>query len=216
MQHRALSKRRAKRGVTLIFALLALLIVSIAAVGLVRTVGGGSLVVGNLGFKRDATATADRGAELAITWLQNNLGPTLDNDVVAAGYYATATTALDATGSRTTASPRAVVDWNGDNCANVSGTFTACLDPSAASTVGANRVSWIVTRLCAGAGDKDAIGNSCATAVGGVSDDSNSGSNDYSNPAGHVNTTTNPYYRILVRTVGARNTVSFTETIVHF
>lgn len=204
------------RGVTLIFALLALLIISVAAVGLVRTVGSGSLVVGNLGFKREATASTDRGAELAIAWLQANLGSTLDNDVVTSGYYATAAQALDATGRQTAASPRLVVDWNADNCANVSGGFTACIDPSATATVAGNRIAWVITRLCAAAGSKDAIGNSCATAVGGAADDPNSGSVDYSNPAGHMNTTTNPYYRIVVRTVGARNTVAFTETIVHF
>jgi type IV pilus assembly protein PilX len=204
------------RGASLIFALLGLVVVMLAAVGLVRTVGTGSLAVGNLGFKREATAAADRGAELAIAWLQANLGTALDNDVVASGYYATATEALDPTGRNTSVSTRAVVDWNGDNCVTVGGSYSACVDPSATNNVGANRVSWVITRLCAAAGNKDAIGNSCATAVGGTADDSNSGTPGYTSPKGFEEVTTNPYYRIVVRTVGARNTVSYTETIVHF
>jgi type IV pilus assembly protein PilX len=208
--------RSPRRGASLIFALLALAVVSLAAVGLVRTVGMGSLAVGNLGFKRDATAAGDRGAELAIVWLQTNAGAVLDADATASGYYATATEALDPTGRNTAASPRVVIDWDNDNCAGVSGAFTACIDPSASSAVGANQVSWVITRLCIAAGNKDAVGNSCATAVAGSADDTNSGGLDYSNRGGLVSTTTNPYYRIVVRAVGARNTTSFTETIVHF
>ena len=216
-QH-ALRSAGAQRGLSLLFALLALVALSLAAVGLVRSVGNGSLVVGNLGFKLDATATGDRGAELAITWLQNNLsGVTLDNDVTASGYYATSTDALDPTGRNTSASARAVVDWNNDSCATVSGSYTACLPASTATTVGSNSVNWVITRLCALAGSKDDVSNSCATSLtSGTLDDANSGGLDYASPKGLGATVTNPYYRVVVRTVGGRNTVSYTETIVHF
>lgn len=209
---------RCQRGLSLLFALLALVVLTLAAVGLVRSVGGGSLVVGNLGFKIDATATGDRGAELAITWLQNNqAGVTLNGNVAAAGYYATSTDALDSTGRNTAASPRAVVDWNNDNCATISGAYTACLDASPATTVGTNTVKWIITRLCVAALSKDDVANSCATSLtSGTVDDANSGGLDYGAARGFGATTTNPYYRVVVRTVGGRNAVSYTETILHF
>jgi len=209
---------RRQRGLSLLFALLALVALSLAAVGLVRTVGGSSLAIGNLGFKLDATASSDRGAELAISWLQNNqAGVTLDNNVTASGYYATSTDALDPTEHNTAASPRAVVDWNNDSCATVSGAYTACLDASAPATVGSNTVNWIITRLCASAGSKDDVANSCATSLtSGTVDDANSGGLDYGEARGFGAATTNPYYRIVVRTVGGRNAVSYTETIVHF
>lgn len=208
---------RAQRGLSLLFALLALVALSLAAVGLVRSVGTGSLVIGNLGFKMDAAATADRGAELAISWLQSNLaGATLDQDTTASGYYATSKDALDPTGRNTASATRAVVDWNGDNCATVGGSFSACLDASAASTVGTNAVSWVITRLCASTGSKDDVSNSCATSLtSGTVDDPNSGSREYGNED-LGSTTSSPYYRVIVRTVGGRNTVSYTETIVHF
>jgi type IV pilus assembly protein PilX len=206
------------RGVSLLFALLALVALSVAAVGLVRTVGTGSLVVGNVGFKKDATAVGDRGAEAAIAWLQaNNSGTTLDADITASGYYATSKDSLDPTGRNTALSPRAVVDWNNDDCATVGGAYTACLEATPPTTVGNNSVNWIITRLCAATGSKDDVANSCATSLAsGMVDDSNSGGLDYSAPGGLGATTTTPYYRIVVRTLGARNTVSYTETIVHF
>lgn len=210
---------RGERGISLLFALLALAALSLAAVGLVRSVGGGSLAIGNLGFKLDATASATMGAEAAITYLTaNQAGTTLNSNQVAAGYYATSTDALDATGRNTAAAPRAAVDWNNDNCATVSGAFTACLDPTAATTLGGNSVSWIITRLCSAALSKDDVTNSCASSLSSAPlDDANSGGMDYANKGGFTPAASiNPYYRVIVRTLGARNSVSYTETIVHY
>lgn len=209
---------RPSRGVSLLFALLALVALSLAAMGLVRTVGNTSLVVGNLGFKMDSTGSSDRGGEAAIAWIvANAAGTMLDDDVIASGYYATSKDSLDPTGRNTTMNPRALVDWGNDNCATASGAFTACLDPTAATVIGNNNVQWIITRLCATTGSKDLVSNSCAaTLTSGVADDANSSGLDYTAPGGLVSGTTVPYYRVVVRTVGARNTVSYTETIVHF
>lgn len=206
------------RGMALIYALLALLALALAAVGLIRSVGGDSQVIGNLSFKRDATGTGDLGAEQAIAWLTANLGgSTLDANNAAAGYYATSYDALDPTGRRTSQTPRAVVDWAGDGCASVSGTYTACLSPAPTVTLAGNSVNWVITRLCAAAGSKDDTSNSCATTLtSGPVDDANSGGLDYSQPGGLGGSSSTVYYRIIVRTAGARRTASFTETIVHF
>ena len=50
---------------SLLFALLALAAMLLAAVALVRSVDSGALVLGNLGFKQDATSAGDSAAELA-------------------------------------------------------------------------------------------------------------------------------------------------------
>ena len=211
---------REQRGLSLLFALLALVALSLAAAGLVRTIGGGSLAVGNLGFKLDATTSADRGGEAAIAWLQaNNTGVILDSNVTASGYYATSTDALDPTGRNIASATRAVVDWNNDNCAaaSISGSYSACLDASPTTTLGGNNVNWIITRLCASVGSKNDVSNSCATTLSsGAVDDSASGGQSYGENGGFANSTTAPYYRIVVRSVGGRNAVSFTETIVNF
>jgi type IV pilus assembly protein PilX len=209
---------RPSRGISMLFALLALVALSLAAVGLVRSVGTGSLVMGNLSFKKDTTGSSDRGADAAIAWLLANAGgTTLDNDVTTAGYYATSKDSLDPTGRNTTANPRALVDWNNDNCATASGSFSACLDVAAPTTIGQNSVNWIITRLCATTGSKDLVSNSCAaTLTSGIADDANSSGLDYTQPGVLTSGSAVPYYRIVVRTVGGRNTVSYTETIVHF
>lgn len=209
---------RTQRGLSLLFALLALAALSLAAAGLVRTVGGGSLAIGNLGFKLDATTSADRGGEAAIAWLQaNNTGVILDGNVTASGYYATSTDALDPTGRNTASATRAVVDWNNDNCATVSGSYSACLDASAPITVGGNTVNWIITRLCASALSKNDVSNSCATTLSsGAVDDTASGGQSYGENGGFANSVTAPYYRVVVRSVGGRGAVSYIETIVNF
>jgi len=52
-------------GLSLIFALLALVALSLGAVALIRSVDGGTLVLGNLGFKQDATVSTEKATESA-------------------------------------------------------------------------------------------------------------------------------------------------------
>ena len=49
-----------QRGMSLVFALLALAALSLAGIALVRSVNTSSLVIGNLGFKQGATAAGSR------------------------------------------------------------------------------------------------------------------------------------------------------------
>ncbi len=226
MQNATLNKRHSlgspiatfQRGISLLFALIALAALSLAAVALVRSVDGGAALMGNLGFKQDATATSHQAAELAITWLSSQTGnTTLEADVEAQGYYATSLDALDATGSDTAAATRVAADWDGDNCASVVGTLTRCLRASTVLTVNGNNARYVITRLCAIAGATSAAGNSCAVPLSTTAAaDSNRGGLDYTRPHGFSGASGGAYYRIVVRTAGARNTRSYTETIVHF
>ena len=107
-----------QRGVSLLFALLALAAMSLAAVALVRSVDSGGLVIGNLSFKQDATTAADRATEDARQWLMQ-AGRDLTADDPSEGYYATSQEGLDPTGRLTSASNRmAVINWgDSDSCA---------------------------------------------------------------------------------------------------
>jgi hypothetical protein len=210
-----------QRGVSLIFALLALAAISLAAVALVRSVDGGLLVIGNLGFKQDTTRAADRAAEAARAWLTAG-GNNLEADGGAGtGYYATAQANLDPTGQITSAGKQmAVINWgDADSCAcRAAGTCSTCtVAPSTPITLGDNavRASYVITRLCPNAGPvTDA--NACAQpATLAVTDCKDRGGEDGSRLCVTGSSARAPYYRIIVRTVGGRNTVSFTETIVH-
>jgi Tfp pilus assembly protein PilX len=89
-----------QRGLSMLIALIALLILSITAVALVRSIDTGTLIIGNFAFKQDATEAGSRGAERAIAWLASQAS--LDNDDTANGYYASSLDNFDPTGNNTT------------------------------------------------------------------------------------------------------------------
>ena len=211
------SRIAAQTGVSLFIVLIALVLMSLAAVGLIRMVDTGNLVIGNLAFKQGTTSVADRAAEAAIAWLQaNNSGVMLYTNNTTVGYYASSLSSLDVTG-KSVSSARAVADWNGDNCAYAaSGSFTSCIKPSAASTTNGYTTRFLITRLCKTTGDPNDTGNGCAKPVSnGIGDPAKRGELKYGEDKRFAGTAS-PYFRIIVRSAGPRNTVSFTETYVHF
>jgi len=206
------SRRGAERGVVLFLALIVVVMLSLAAVALIRSVDTGTMVIGNLGFKQDTVQASDQATERAIAWIAANLsGTTLQNNVPGQGYYASSMDTLDMTGRSTVANaPR--VDWE-PPCDSTS---VACA--SAPIEVGPSsaplRASYIITRLCPSAGAENTL--NCAKPMPGASGESSKRSGlDYSEYMRFTGSAT-AYYRIVTRTVGARNTVSYTETIIHF
>lgn len=208
--------RLRQRGMSLLFALMGLVALSLAAVALVRSVDTGTSVLGNLGFKQDATVAADRASEYAISWIAARVsGTTLNNDIAGSGYYATSLDGLDPTGTQVTGGTRVVVDWDSNNCANA-GAFTSCLAP-ATDPASAGTRRYVITRLCSAAGSPTGGATSCVLPING-SAGSNTNHNDVDyNRRPFTNTVGgSPYYRIVVRTAGARGTRSYTDTIIHF
>lgn len=214
---------RTQRGVSLLFALLALAAISLAAVALVRSVDSGTQIIGNLGFKQDATAAADRAAEAARAWL---MAPGRDLTVDSAGgigYYASSQDNLDPTGRLTSSSrPLAVVNWgDADSCACLSTTPVSCSScsrlPSDEISLngGTVRARYLITRLCPLPGAVNAS-NACAqpasTALSAAKSRGEIRVGTETRPSETVQV---PYYRIIVRTVSGRNTVSFTETVIY-
>jgi hypothetical protein len=249
--------RSRQRGVSLLFALLALVALLLTTLALVRTVDTGTMVLGNVGFKQDATAAADQATRQALDWLAQikaaNTDPAttpLNNDDASNGYFASSFEykPTDLPGAPSTAGPldvtgrgfptdntRQLIDWDGDHCASAgAGSFASCtITPfRLADKINGNTASFVILRLCNKAGDPSADNTilcSASMAGGnGFSDSLARGGCDYADPlcgrysnnagspglgggsSGSVN------YRILARVQGARNTVSFTETIVHF
>jgi type IV pilus assembly protein PilX len=58
-----------QRGVVLFFTLIALVVMSLAAVALIRSVDTSTMIAGNLAFRQAGTASGDSGIEAAIAWL---------------------------------------------------------------------------------------------------------------------------------------------------
>lgn len=208
-----------QRGIALPIVLVALLLMSIAAVGLIRTVDTGTLIVGNIAFKQAATAASDRGTERAIAYITPKLsGATLYTNNADDGYYASSLGELDITGNHPPADPNAihtVIDWNDDNCAYVSGNIE-CKQAALAEGVNGYESRYIIARMCREAGDPNASTNSCAKPISTAGAASpKRGELKYGEDK-RFEGTAGPYFRIVVRTSGPRNTVSYTETYVHF
>lgn len=209
---------RRHRGSTLVFALIALAAMSLAALALVRAVDGGGSVLGNVGHEQTARAGADVGIEAAVAWLQANAA-LLDADQPAV-YLAAAPANLDPFGSRASSTARAVIDWDDNGC-RAAGTVSVCLEPSEEKPVDPGNPAlpsyrYFIARLCSAAGPGDAPGNSClrvATLAPSLTADH--GSVDYAHP-GPDEGPRPPYYRILVRVTGVRSTASLVEATIHF
>ncbi|MBA4108306.1 MAG: pilus assembly protein PilX [Leptothrix sp. (in: Bacteria)] len=204
------------RGVSLLFALLSLAALSLATVALVRSVDTTSVVMGNLSFKQDATAVADRAAKVAITVLNGAPAGSLNAHGIGNGYYATAYENLDVTGQQMTGA-RKLIDWDGDGCQYAPGTAEAdcTVMPATADPINQNKVRYVIFRLCDAVGDPNAATTSCARPLTSSSSQAaKRGKLDYSDYERFTNVS-GVYYRIVVRVIGPRNTTSFVETIVH-
>jgi len=209
-----------QRGASLIFAIMALVIMALAGVALLRSVDIGALILGNIGFKRDATSASAVVTAQALIDLDNRrIAGKLDADDAPNGYYASSLDAidLDPTGGSTSASNKmALVDWLGDgNCAYASAnTFTSCVQAKLGASVNGSTVRWIITRLCKEAAIQSATNPCQRPPVGSTAAAASRGA--LTGGGRITGASSSPYYRIIVRTEGARNTVSFTEAVVHF
>ena len=69
--NRVLSRRPhgGQRGIVLFFTLIAMVVMSLAAVALIRSVDTSTMIGGNLAFKQAGTTSGDGGIEAAIAWL---------------------------------------------------------------------------------------------------------------------------------------------------
>lgn len=128
-----------QRGVVLFFTLVALLVMSLAAVALIRSVDTSTMIAGNLAFKQATTSSADAGIETAMEWLDlqstgsAGLNVIIDtthpfnSDDTANGYYSSVDPALDLTDA-------ADFDWE--------------TDAIVAPDVDGNEIRYVIHRMC--------------------------------------------------------------------
>jgi len=234
----------AQQGMALIFALLALLALSLGAVTVIHNVDTSTRVLGNLGFKREVTNASDRAIQAAITWISSHSDTNtntnlqmaaLDSNDAANGYYATAngeatadnTIQVDPTGQRSTSNgiARRLIKWGGssDNCSYATNVTTGECVLSTREVVTANggtepvTLRYTIFRLCSKPLTPLGAGNTCsqpATSTGGTSNDR--GELNYAKPSPLSGISNSVYYRVLVQATDARNTTSVTEAIVQY
>ncbi|MDB5753337.1 MAG: hypothetical protein JWP65_3758 [Ramlibacter sp.] len=209
---------RAQRGISLLFALMALVIMGFGAVALTRSVDTGTLIMGNLSFQQDAVMSSSSAAEQAMVWLDaNKSGVSLDNDVANKGYYASHVDALDVAGNRTSAAKKLpIVNWDGNCLGMTTATYDTCvIVPFRGADVNGNVVQWVIMRLCDATGPATGGSNLCVRPA--TSSTTTAKERGELQPGGRLSgAMASPYYRIIVRVQGPRNTTSYTESIVHF
>lgn len=230
MMARSISRPHGQRGVSLIFALITLVSLMLAAIALVRSVDSGSKILGNIGFQQDTTATADIAVAEATAWLTNatsdltvSSGATKTSPADSrTGFYARVIEPLDATGQQMTSAAqlttRQLIDWDLDSCAYASGTSPAgCSIIPHDVTSGTSKgtmARYVILRLCSADG---ASGTCSVPPTGGAASGSSKDECEVGNEkCTRLGSSSGQYYRIIVRVVGARDTTSFTETIVQY
>ena len=178
-----------QQGVVLFFALIALVVMSLAAVALIRSVDTNSLIAGNLSFKQSSMFSADRGVETAIAWVLAN-GALLQADSVASGYYATSDVIphLDA---------RVLVD--------ASGVIDTMDDGQG------NAITYVVQRMCQNPGPASRGAPAFCLYGPDIEIPGDTGL-DPPTPSRIV---TSLIYRVTARVVGPKNTVSYIQSFVY-
>jgi Tfp pilus assembly protein PilX len=132
------SALRSQRGVIMWVALGVLIVMSLVGLAMLRQMGGGVSIAGNVAFKQGATAAADLGTEAGRNWFIN--AASTDSDVTASGYYASWGTSVDPT----------TFDW---------------ADAPSLTDSANNTVQYIVHRLCKVAGAPTAVNQECSSEV---------------------------------------------------
>jgi len=190
-----------QRGIVLMLAIVVLVIMSLAAVGLMRSMLSSNKVAGNLAFQQSAIQSADLGIETAVAWLeQNNIATNLHNSITIAAGRPVGYLALRQ-------DPAVGQSWE---------TFwTTVLVPSntvntLAADAAGNTVSFVIQRLCNGQGaPTSGIGCEAAPAT-----DPGEGGSKRANSGTPIGIPNQRYYRITARVAGPRNTIGFVQAVV--
>ena len=180
-------------GVVLFVALIALVVLSIGAIALIRSVDADSTIAGNLAFKRATVLAADIGIEVAKATLVNQMS-TLDQDAAAAGYYASVA-------NLASSSVPLPARWTGVACRDLSGgALGSCND------AGTYRLQNIIERLCVSTPVSDPLAQCVAFDP----------LDDGSKKAGQIVLAGLPrvHFRITTRVLGPRNAESLVQAVV--
>jgi type IV pilus assembly protein PilX len=206
---RAHSKKQ--RGVVLFFALIALVVMSLAAVALVRSVDTNSMIAGNLAFKQSVTNSGDAGVEAAVTFLASLQAADPDLDPMTEGDHPFNTTDAGNGYYSNIADDPLATDYLNlfDDAA-----WQAITRPPITDSAG-NTIEFIIQRVCrigtAGVAGKDSecLSSGEAANTGGRQIVGSTGACDTCNKVGLPS-----QLRITVRTTGFKNTRSYLQAFV--
>ena len=196
------STHETQQGVVLFFALIALVVMSLAAVALIRSVDTNSMIAGNLAFKRSATTSADSGSEAALNWLSVQSVATLQGNVVLSAYYATS---ID-----DPLTPLPIDESDGKAMVEANGVVATGAGIVAGVDSNGNSISYVVQRMCNATGPATVANCLMGPGTALACDDSIGPPP----PPGVCDASRSPIYRITARVVGPKNTVSIIQAFM--
>ena len=179
-----------QRGAVLLIALVILVVMTLSALALIRSVNMTNLIAGNLAFRESALLSSERSTETALTWLASADAATLYDVSASNGYQAVR------------ADPATGQSWDAFWIATLAAqSVTGTVD------IAGNTVSYAIQRLCDATDSPQTVNcaKSPSTNVGGSQ---SGGSSIFLGSGSQV------YYRITTRVAGPRNTTAYTQTIV--
>lgn len=204
-------KRPARQGgAVLFFALIALVIMTLAAIALVRSIDTATLISGNLAFKQSATSSGDNGVEAAMAVLAlpaNPVNSNLNVNAPASGYYNSLNRAVNLT----------TLTWDNTNSVLIDG--DPLVGGAQATDPAGNSVRYIIQRVClhptaasANLSSGQTISVSAATcSLTDAIDTSTKRWGEDPPPPGAGS----PIYRVTAQVTGPRNTVSYVQGFVY-
>ncbi len=203
------------RGSGLITAFAFLSLISLALLGLIRTVETNMLIIGNHIYKRSTLYGTEKGIQAAIAWLtprvqSNELNSDREDD----GYYASYGSDV-VFNNRRQDGGAIFIDWDDNFCEESDAIF--CLKPKKIINVGSetNDIQYVIHRLCKTKGSPDDARNNCKRNVKNLNNSSQRGQISYGQSI-RYSKSEYLYYVITTRVKGAKNSIAIVQTIVHF
>lgn len=200
-----------QQGLVLFVALVALVVMSLAAVALIRSVDTNNLVTGNLAYKQSAAITSSYGMEAMADTVGTNPLAYAESSHPSDGYFSNCEFVEGVAANRTCKDDHLYLEatWTDAN-SKLADSLQAGI--SAGKDQYGNTVRYIVERMCRTDGPADAT--KCLMSL--EDDGSNSGcsNNVGTSTAGLILPCTSvpiPLYRVTVRISGPKNTVSFVQ-----
>jgi Tfp pilus assembly protein PilX len=184
-------------GFVLFMTLMILVLMSIAGLALMRAVDSSSLVADNIAYKQAAIITSDTAIKAATDWLAAN---PLTADDTSNAAYASDTISIDWTGTAT-ALTTDKVDWENNSSAPIKAKqVTSLLTPGYSAY-------YVIHKLC-----ETGTNPVCATSDSSTSSGSTKSGSSYGHQAS--STSLLHYYRITVKVIGPKHTVSYSQVFV--
>jgi Tfp pilus assembly protein PilX len=223
---KSISHPRYQSGISLLVALVALVLMSLAGIALIRLVDSNALATSNNAFQQSARESTDASVEAARTWIMTP-GNDLTQDKPGNGYYATYTKQiLDFTGNHPNLANRKTITWPNGGPTGTDPIQPKCLAQDTSDVT----PCYIIQRMCDKEGDPTFGTCDQMLSPGGLGTAGGAGSNVNSRqdlilgpraaasangPDGNTGLAAGSVvYRITVRASGPRGNVKYVQALI--